>query len=201
MKKGWGGARRTCAVIPGRRASAGPGIHNRKTFVVAQPAFYHPLRAYGFRARPSGRPGMTAAKPTLRRPVVWLGLGTAGPFFRFPRKREWSAGRRQGFARPLGGSRCVNSGLPGEPCLSGVCEALLGRACETHPEAAAGDDLKACEALPPSRRASQRSISRCGFSPHPPRRTWPDLRPVPRPFPLGPPRHDGGGRAGKEVCS
>src|SRR4051812_30157216 len=61
-------------------------------------------------------------QPTLRRPVVCLGVGTAGPFFRFP-KGEWSAGRRQGFARPLGGSRAL---------LRTACATLPEWVCEAH---------------------------------------------------------------------
>src|SRR5437868_12205351 len=45
------------------------------------------------------------------------------------------------------------------PCLNGACETPFGRACEAHPEAAAGDDLRACEALPPNRCASRRSTA------------------------------------------
>src|ERR1043165_2177910 len=45
---------------------------------------------------------------------------------------------------------------PTQPCLNGFCESPFGRACEARPEARAGDDLKACEALPPSRCASPR---------------------------------------------
>src|SRR5947209_11678351 len=47
----------------------------------------------------------------------------------------------------------------GLPCDRETQRALLGRGCESHPEARAGGDLKACEASPPNRCASRRSTA------------------------------------------
>ena len=55
--------------------------------------------------------------------------------------------------------RCATAPL-GPPLAIGTGKrALQGRVCETHPEARAGGDLKACEASPPNRCASRRSTT------------------------------------------
>jgi len=51
-------------------------------------------------ARPEGFIRANGASQRSAALLFHLGVGTAGPFFLLP-KREWSAGRRQGFARPL----------------------------------------------------------------------------------------------------
>ena len=54
--------------------------------------------------------------------------------------------------------RCATAPLWGAGALRRTPQrALQGRDCESHPEACAGGDLKACEASPPNRCASRRS--------------------------------------------
>ena len=56
--------------------------------------------------------------------------------------------------------RCATAPLRGAGALCRTPQrALQGRVCETHPEARAGGDLKACEASPPNRCASRRSTA------------------------------------------
>jgi hypothetical protein len=70
-----------------------------------------------FRSSRSFRARGVVNRPTLRRPHFLIGAGPAVSLFPFP--KEWSAGRRQGFARPLSGaceapgSRAKQAGLRG----------------------------------------------------------------------------------------
>jgi len=64
--------------------------------------------------------------------------------------------------------RCATAPLWGAGALCRTPQrALQGRDCESHPEAHAGGDLKACEASPPNRCASRRSTGRSRIAPRP----------------------------------
>src|ERR1700752_1940550 len=59
------------------------------------------------------------------------------------------------------GAKALRYGAPvGARCVTPDTQrALQGRACETHPEARADDDLEVCETSPPNRCASRRSTA------------------------------------------
>ena len=100
-------------------------------------------------------------KPTLRCPVVSLGVGSAGPFFRLPQR---------GMERREAPGRCATAPLWGAGALLRTPQrALQGQVCESRPEARAGDDLEACEASPSNRCASRRSTGRKRIAPLRPR--------------------------------
>ncbi len=65
MKKGL--RSRSHRVIPGRRASAGTGIHNHRTRNGTRTERQRQDYGYGFRLATASRPGMTAEKPKVRR--------------------------------------------------------------------------------------------------------------------------------------
>jgi hypothetical protein len=118
--------------------------------------------------------------PSQRSAAHSSGCGDTLPCFpRFLKKRNGAPGGARGLRGP--------SWVPGA-LLRDTLRALQGWVCETHPEARAGGDLKACEASPPNRCASRRSTGRLRFSASGPGCGWPDLRPRCPARPLGPRR-------------
>jgi len=104
---------------------------------------------YGFRARdfvaPRNDSGVSQRSAPIRR-----GAGTPVPFFPSLPKKEMERREAPG--------RCATAPKRGAGALRRTPQrALQGRDCESHPEARAGGDLKACEASPPNRCASRRS--------------------------------------------
>jgi len=186
-------------VIPGRRAAPGPeSIPPASRYRTVDVSFSCSVFMDSGLLAPLG-PGMTA-KANAPLPVCHAGRGLPCPF-PLPPKREWSAGRRQGFARPLrhplrSGHLAHRGSASGVTAGSSVVRMGLRRpsrgarvpqwrVCETHrPDAAP-------PGAPPAIQ----------FSPYLPRRIGPDLRLVLRPCPLHPPRHDGGGRAEKGTAT
>ena len=162
------------------------GIHNHDFLDVARfcvPILVSWLWIPGSRLRASQTrvDALLAAPPesqsSQRSAARSSGCGyTRRPVFRSFRRRKWSAGRRQGFARPLGVSLAI-----GKPARRGRGRRghrrlirLSRRGCESRPEARA-PRVAGLRSPRPRRCASRRSIAS---------RMW---RPAPRP--LGS-RHD-----------
>ncbi len=86
--------------------------------------------------------------PTLRPPVSSQGRGLPCPVFRLPPRRKWSAGRRQGFARPLWVSLAI--GKPATPRGTGLRDL---------PPRRARPAMAGLRSPPPGRCASRRSTA------------------------------------------
>src|SRR5205085_4638638 len=115
------------------------------------------------------RSDMRGCKPTLRRPVICLGVGTAGPFS-FPRG-DGAPGDAWGFARPPVG---LILGLRSPPLAvaarqkDGIASSVRRRALGNPVRVRTG---RKGEEAPPGAPPAE------GIAPLRPRCGWPDLRP------------------------
>src|ERR1043165_9727353 len=123
---------------------------------------------------PGTRPGMTHGLSQRYAALLFVSARAPPVPFSVSPKGEWSAGRRQGFARPLMGNLRL-----ARPALA-VAAHLARTGLRGPTRGARGGDLKVGEALPRSRCASRRSTSRIRIT----RRFRPPVRLASSPAPL-----------------